>query len=140
MSDPLLRLITPLHKAEQVLLICRDALPGVLAAIRSLERTIQTGETELAAITAACSRHRVSRLYLFGSLLRPDYRPGESDIDLLVEFQTLQPTELVDAYFGLEEQLTDSLGTVVDLVMATARRNPIVQADIDATRQLLYAA
>ena len=32
--------------SEQVLLICRDALPGVLAAIRSLERTIQAGETE----------------------------------------------------------------------------------------------
>lgn len=32
--------------AEQVLLICRDALPGVLAAIRSLERTIQARETE----------------------------------------------------------------------------------------------
>jgi hypothetical protein len=28
------------------LLICRDALPGVLAAIRSLERTLQAGETE----------------------------------------------------------------------------------------------
>jgi uncharacterized protein with HEPN domain len=32
--------------AEQVLLICRDALPGVLAAILSLERTFQAGETE----------------------------------------------------------------------------------------------
>jgi hypothetical protein len=46
MSDALLRLIMPLRKAEQVLLICRDALPGVLAAIRSLERTIQAGDTE----------------------------------------------------------------------------------------------
>ena len=97
-------------------------------------------EPQLAAITTACRQHHVARLYLFGSLLRPDYCPGASDIDLLVEFQTLQPTELVDAYFGLEEQLTDSLGTEVDLVMATARRNPIVQADIDATKQLLYAA
>ena len=95
---------------------------------------------QLAAITAACSQHHVSRLYLFGSLLRPDYRPGQSDIDLLVEFQPLEPTELVDAYFGLEEQLTGSLGTPVDLVMATARRKPIVQADIDATKQLLDAA
>lgn len=95
---------------------------------------------QLAVITAACSQHHVSRLYVFGSLLRPDYRPGQSDIDLLVEFQPLEPTELVDAYFGLEEQLTGSLGTPVDLVMATARRNPIVQADIDATKQLLYAA
>ena len=97
-------------------------------------------ELQLAAITAACRQHHVARLYLFGSLLRPDYRPGESDIDLLVEFEALQPTELVDAYFGLEEQLTNSLDTVVDLVMASARRNPIVQADIDATKQLLYAA
>ena len=32
--------------SEQVLLICRDALPGMLAAIHSLERTIQAGETE----------------------------------------------------------------------------------------------
>ena len=95
---------------------------------------------QLAVITAACSQHHVSRLYLFGSLLRSDYRPGESDIDLLVEFQPLEPTELVDAYFGLEEQLADGLGTAVDLVMASARRNPIVQADIDATKQLLYAA
>lgn len=97
-------------------------------------------EPQLAAITAACSQHHVARLYLFGSRLRPDYRPGESDIDLLVEFKPLEPSELVDAYFGLEEQLTDNLGSVVDLVMATARRNPIVQADIDATKQLLYAA
>jgi predicted nucleotidyltransferase len=95
---------------------------------------------QLAVITAACSQHHVSRLYLFGSLLRPDYRPGQSDIDLLVEFQPLEPTELVDAYFGLEEQLTGSLGSAVDLVMASARRNPIVQADIDATKQLLYSA
>lgn len=29
--------------AEQVLLICRDALPGVLAAIRSLEALSQKG-------------------------------------------------------------------------------------------------
>ncbi|MCS5694178.1 nucleotidyltransferase domain-containing protein [Cyanobium sp. FGCU-6] len=98
------------------------------------------GPSQLDAIASACRRHRVARLHAFGSVLRPDYRPGKSDIDLLVEFQPLEPTELVDAYFGLEEQLTGSLGTPVDLVMATARRNPIVQADIDATKQLLYAA
>lgn len=57
-----------------------------------------------------------------------------------MEFQLLEPTEPVDAYFGLEEQRADSLGTPVDLVMATAMRNPIVQAAIDATKQLLYAA
>jgi len=118
---------------------------GENGAIHSEQRGVRVIASALApnqldAITSACRRHRVARLHVFGSVLRPDYRPGESDIDLLVEFQPLDPTELVDAYFGLEEQLTGSLGTPVDLVMATARRNPIVQADIDATKQLLYAA
>jgi hypothetical protein len=42
---------------------------------------------QLAAIQAACRRHPVARLHAFGSVLRPEYRPGSSDIDLLVEFQ-----------------------------------------------------
>jgi hypothetical protein len=48
MSDDLLRLITPLRKALawKGEMGFRDALPGVLTAIRSLERTIQVGETE----------------------------------------------------------------------------------------------
>ena len=44
-------------------------------------------QPQLAAIVDACQQHRVARLHAFGSVLRPDYRPGESDLDLLVEFQ-----------------------------------------------------
>ncbi|MCC7388912.1 MAG: nucleotidyltransferase family protein [Phycisphaerales bacterium] len=36
-------------------------------------------------IAALCLRHGVSRLSLFGSILRDDFRP-DSDIDMLVEF------------------------------------------------------
>lgn len=74
---------------------------------------------QLAAICDACQLHQVARLHAFGSVRRPDYSPGESDIDLLVEFQPLQPIELPDAYFGLEQQLHDKLGLAVDLVMAS---------------------
>ena len=102
--------------------------------------TIALAQTQLDAIAAACRQHHVARLHAFGSVLRPDYRPGISDIDLLVEFEDLQPTDLVEAYFGLEQQLTESIGAGVDLVMATAVRNPIVRADIDASKQLIYAA
>ena len=38
------------------------------------------------AIAEACARHGVVRLDAFGSALRDDFRPGESDLDLLVEF------------------------------------------------------
>jgi predicted nucleotidyltransferase len=44
-------------------------------------------QPQLAAIVEACQQHRAARMHAFGSVLRPDYRPGESDLDLLVEFQ-----------------------------------------------------
>ena len=38
------------------------------------------------AVVQACERFGVRRLYVFGSSLREDFQPGDSDIDLLVEF------------------------------------------------------
>ena len=43
-------------------------------------------ESKRDAIAEACSRHAVSRLDIFGSALRDDFLPSESDVDLLVEF------------------------------------------------------
>jgi predicted nucleotidyltransferase len=102
--------------------------------------TLPPGPPELEAITAACRLHHVSRLHASGSVLRSDYVPGESDIDLLVEFEALEPTALVEVYFGLEQQLAESIGPAVDLVMASAIHKPVVRAEIDASKQLIYAA
>ena len=52
-------------------------------------------------ITAICLRYGIKRLFVFGSALRDDFRPGESDIDLLVEFGPLEVTKL----FLLKSQL-----------------------------------
>lgn len=38
-------------------------------------------------IAAFCQRNHIRRLSLFGSVLRSDFQP-ESDIDMLVEFET----------------------------------------------------
>lgn len=93
-----------------------------------------------AAIEQECRRHGVARLHVFGSALREDFRPGESDIDLLVEFVPMHPHQLVDAYFGLLEAMRETLGVKVDLVMADAVKNRYIAADIDRTKQVLYAA
>lgn len=113
---------------------------GVMSSQEIRSRPVPLSDSQLAAIALACRQHRVARLHAFGSVLRPDYRPGESDIDLLVEFLPLQPIELADAYFGLEHQLTEKLDSPVDLVMADAVRNPIVRADIEASKRLIYEA
>ncbi len=97
-------------------------------------------EDKQQAIERACQRFGVARMYVFGSALRDDFRPGDSDIDLLVEFGPMTPFELVDAYFDLLDELRAILDTPVDLVMADAVKNRYIAADIERTRRLLYAA
>ena len=97
-------------------------------------------QSQLDAIAAACRRHRVLRMHVFGSALRDDFDPNRSDIDLLVEFQPIAPGELARAYFQLEGQLASITGKNVDLVMEDAVRNPYVRRAIEASKQLLYEA
>ena len=54
-------------------------------------------EDKRQAIAQACKRHGVLRLDAFGSALRADFRPDESDLDLLVEFGPMEPYARVDA-------------------------------------------
>jgi predicted nucleotidyltransferase len=97
-------------------------------------------EEKRQAIAEVCARHGVTRLDAFGSALREDFRPGESDLDLLVEFGPMAPYDRVDAYFGMLEELKALLGLEVDLVMTGAVKNPYIARNIERTRRTLYAA
>jgi predicted nucleotidyltransferase len=97
-------------------------------------------DDQRAAIAQACTRFGVARLDVFGSVLRDDFRPGESDLDLLVDFGSMNPHDLVDAYFGLLDELRAVLAVEVDLVMVGAVKNRFIAADIERTKQMLYAA
>ena len=97
-------------------------------------------ESNREMIAKVCARHGVVRLDAFGSALCEDFRPGESDLDLLVEFAPMEPYARVDAYFGLLEDLRAALGLEIDLVMVGAVKNPYIARDIERTKRLLYAA
>ncbi|MDA3936707.1 MAG: nucleotidyltransferase domain-containing protein [Actinomycetota bacterium] len=92
------------------------------------------------AIAALCRKYGVVRMDVFGSALRDDYRIGESDIDLLADFGDQDPFELIDAYFDLLDELRSLLGTDVDLVMSDAIKNRYIRAEVERTKQALYAA
>ena len=96
-------------------------------------------ESKRQQIAAACARHGVLRLDAFGSAVRDDFRPGDSDVDLLVEFGPMDPHARVDAYFDLLDELRDILGAEVDLVMVDAVKNRYIAADIERTKQAVYA-
>jgi predicted nucleotidyltransferase len=112
--------------------------PGDLSTMESMGLALP--QPELDAIAEACRQHQVLRMHLFGSALRDDFDPTRSDLDLLVEFQPIEPAALVQAYFGLERQLASITGKAVDLVMADAVRNPYVRRNIEASKQLIYEA
>ena len=97
-------------------------------------------ESKRQAIAEACARHGVVRLEAFGSALRDDFRPGESDLDLLVEFGPMEPYARVDAYFGMLDELRALLGLEIDLVMVGAVKNPYIAREIERTKRMLYAA
>ena len=90
-------------------------------------------------VAAPCRRHGVRKLDLFGSAAVGKDRPGESDLDFLVEFDpATTPGAYVDAYFGLKEDLEALFNRPVDLVVESAIRNPYFRQSVEQTRVPLY--
>jgi predicted nucleotidyltransferase len=80
--------------------------------------SLALAQPQLDAIADACRQHQVLRMHLFGWLCATTSTP-RSGLDLLVEFQPIEP---------------------VALVMADAVRSPYVRRDIEASKQLIYEA
>lgn len=86
-----------------------------------------------------CRRHGARRLDLFGSATRDDFDYQRSDLDFLVEFEELAPTQYAQAYFALKEGLERLFGRPVDLVTENNLSNPYFRQRVQNERQNLYA-
>ena len=84
----------------------------------------------------ACREFKVKRLDVFGSLARGQ-ETGDSDIDLLVEFEEpdQQPSK---RFFGLLHHLEDTLGREVDLLTVNSLRNPYLRRRVLKERMKIY--
>ena len=96
-------------------------------------------EEKQAGIAAACLRHGVSRLDVFGSAARgSDFDVETSDADFLVDFDVGYGA---DDFFGLKDDLEKVLGRSVDLVTRNgleASHNYLVRSRILRGRQRVY--
>ena len=102
--------------------------------------TAAISRSQSAELTRLCQKYRVRRLDLFGSARGTRFNLASSDVDFAVEFEPMSPDDHADAYFGLLFALEDLFGRSIDLVELPAVRNPYVRAEIERTRELLYAA
>lgn len=72
--------------------------------------------------------------------MRSDFDWKQSDVDLVVEFESLPAEEYAHHYFAFHEALTQLLARKMDLVVALSIRNPYLSREVEASQELLYAA
>ena len=72
-------------------------------------------EDNLEEIGRLCRLHGVRRLEVFGSILRRDFDPLRSDVDVVVEFEP-QVADSFANFLDLKEALEGVFGRPVDLV------------------------
>jgi uncharacterized protein len=95
------------------------------------DKTIQLPKTAIPLpmdeIAAFCQRWNIIRLEVFGSILRDDFDPARSDVDVIV---TIAP-ELNYGLLAIETmrcELVDLLGRDVDLI-----ERPVIEQDMNLT-------
>jgi hypothetical protein len=84
-----------------------------------------------------CTKHKVSKLFVFGSVLSRKFKKN-SDIDLLVDFRDVDLYDYADNYFDLKESLENLFKRDVDLLEDKAIKNPYLRQSIDDSKQLIY--
>lgn len=101
----------------------------------SMAKAISIDRTSPAAL---CRRRHIGRLSLFGSVLRPDFRP-DSDVDVLVEFEPDQVPGFL-ALHEIEAELSKLLGgRNVDLITQRSL-NRRLRDRVVATAEIQYVA
>jgi uncharacterized protein len=91
------------------------------------------------AIGAFCRKWKITRIELFGSALRDDFRP-DSDVDLLVAFEEGARVTLFDLV-EMQEEISGIVGRPVDLVDRAGieqSRNPFRRHRILSSAQVVY--
>jgi uncharacterized protein len=88
-------------------------------------------------ISALCNKHKVSKLFVFGSILTDNFNKS-SDIDLLVDFSGVDIYNYADNYFDLKASLEKLLQRQIDLLEDKAVKNPYLRESIDSSKRLIY--
>ena len=96
-------------------------------------------EKYIKEIKILCQKNKVKTLHVFGSVLTNRFS-DKSDIDLIVDIDTLDPLDYADNYFNLKFALEELLNRQIDLLEQKAIKNPYLRENIENSKNLLYAS
>ena len=94
-------------------------------------------KNQLDTIRSLCERYRVKTLYVFGSVLTPNF-DTHSDIDLLVDFLDQDALQYASNYFQFKFELEKLFNRKIDLLEERALKNPYFIENMNQKKQLLY--
>ncbi len=86
-------------------------------------------------LAAFCRERGIRKLSLFGSVLREDFDPARSDVDVLAEFEPGVLQGVGFRYFGYGEELAAILGHKVDFC---SRLHPLILERVQGELFPLY--
>ena len=86
-------------------------------------------------IARFCIERGIRTLSLFGSALRDDFRPGQSDLDVLAEFEPGALRGVGLSYFGFADELGAILGHRVDFC---SHLHPVLRERVHQDAVILY--
>jgi uncharacterized protein len=95
-------------------------------------------QNNLPAIVELCNKFGVSRLYAFGSVLRENYSPEKSDVDLLIELENMPALERGENILNFWDEVEKLFNKPVDLLTDQPIKNPFLKQEIDKTKKLIY--
>lgn len=97
-------------------------------------------QTHRDTIVALCRQYGVRRLDVFGSVLREDFNPERSDVDVVAEFEPGKLGGNFDRYLGFKTALEQLFARPVDVVELQALRNTRLRRHIELSKVPVYAA
>jgi predicted nucleotidyltransferase len=90
------------------------ARKGVLRDTCNMNVAALPIEIDSEKIARFCRAHGIRKLSLFGSVLRDDFDPARSDIDVLAEFEPGALNGVGFRYFSFGDELASIIGRKVD--------------------------
>jgi uncharacterized protein len=84
-----------------------------------------------------CKSLPVKRLGIYGSALTDKFS-SDSDVDILVLFDSDKKIDYFDNYFDLKEQLEKIFEREVDLIIDKPFKNPIFRNSVEKSRLTIY--
>jgi predicted nucleotidyltransferase len=91
----------------------------------------------LEKIRALCVMYNVKSLFAFGSVCTDKFNE-QSDIDLLIAFNSMDYGDYADSYFSLADKFEELFKRPVDLVTDKSLSNPYFINSLNQTKTLIY--